>query len=87
MASSRKLHEQSFNSGLAQAIRSRKPSWAGKGKDIVQDESLGLISCTSERPDILIDDPLSPPVVIEVSFDCSDAVRDARARLGPILST
>lgn len=86
MASTRKLHEQSFNSGLAQAIRSRKPSWAGKGKDVVQDESLGLISCTSERPDILIDDPLSPPVVIEVSFDCSDAVRDARARLGRVLT-
>lgn len=86
MASPRKLHEQSFNSGLAQAIRSRKPSWAGEGRDIVQDESLGLISGTSERPDILIDDPLSPPVVIEVSFDCSDAVRDARARLGRVLA-
>ena len=76
------LHEQTFNSGLAQAIRARKLSWGAEGADIVQDERRRVFAGTSGRPDILIDDPLSPPLVIEVSYGARDAEADARNRLG-----
>lgn len=74
------LDEQSFNTGLAQAIRQRKAMW-GRA-DIVQDERRRVFSGSTARPDIFINDPLSPPVIIEVSYDASDAEKDARSRLG-----
>ena len=86
MAGQPTLHEQTFNSGLAEAVRSRKRNWAAAGSDIVQEERRRVFAGSSGRPDILIDDPLSPPVVIEVSYGAKDAEADARNRLGRDLS-
>ena len=79
------LHEQTFNGGLAQAIREARPSWHGDNLDIVQEERRGALASGHQRPDILVDDPLSPPVVIEASYDAKDAERDACGRLGHVL--
>ena len=86
MAAQPTLHEQTFNSGLAQAIRLQKPGWAAAGSDVVQEERRRVFAGSSERPDILIDDPLAPPLVIEVSYDARDAEKDARKRIGRSLS-
>ncbi len=82
-----KVYEQTFNIGLAQAIRRRKPSWSTKDVDVVQDERLQALAGSTGRPDILIRDPLSPPLVIEVSHSGRDAELDARKRLGQELSS
>lgn len=86
MAARPNLHKQTFTKGLAQAIRLRKPVWAAKGSDVVQEERPGALYGTSGRPDILIDDPLSPPLVIEVSYGARDAEKNARKRIGRSLS-
>lgn len=86
MAARPTLHEQTFNSGLAQAIRLRKTGWAAASADVVQEERRRVLAGSSERPDILIDDPLAPPLVIEVSYDGRDAEKDARKRIGRSLS-
>lgn len=86
MAARPTLHEQTFNSGLAQAIRLRKAGWAGADADVVQEERRRVFAGSSERPDILIDDPLAPPLVVEVSYDARDAEKDARKRIGRSLS-
>lgn len=82
-----KVHEQTFNIGLAQAVRRRKPSWSEKDVDVVQDERLQALAESAGRPDILIGDPLAPPLVIEVSHSGRDAELDARKRLGQELSS
>ena len=87
MAARRILSKQIFKHGLAQAIRLRKPDWAASGSDVVQEERRGVLSGTSARPDILIDDPLAPPLVIEVAFDARDAEKNARKRIGQSLSS
>ncbi len=58
---------------------------AGATIDIVQEERRSVFEGSPRRPDILIDGPVSPPVVIEASYGAADAERDARGRLGQTL--
>ena len=82
MATSSKIHELTFNVGLAQVLRETRSSLSIQGVDIVRDERLKVFHDSSERPSVLIDDPLSPPIVIKASFDEHDAEIDAKNRLG-----
>ena len=76
------IHEQGFNYALGDVLRSILPirQRTGRHVDVVFIERQGIIK--GKRPDILIDHPDGPPVVIECSFDDRDADGDARGRLG-----
>ena len=79
-----RLHEQSFNIALGHALRRTNPRWFDdpgrvlvERVDLVRDQANRTI-----RPDILLCDDQLPPVIIECSYDPSDAEKDAKARLG-----
>ena len=76
------LREQAFRGGLAEAIRSRKRSWANAGPDFVREISSGTGQGNLPSPDILIDHHLSPPLAIDVSWNFKQAEAKSRRRLG-----
>ncbi len=76
--------EEQFNFAMGEALRDTTARWrASPGLILV--EQTGVLSGrgnTGRRPDILVLDHHTPPVVVECSFDEADADRDAAARLG-----
>ena len=73
-----KIQEKMFNGGLCQALKETTPRWKEK-EDIVMAERSGVVKeNNSLTPDILVLDPLSPPVVVETSYSKSDADGDAK---------
>lgn len=76
--------EFTFNSALGYALERSSARWQRESVEIKVEETQVLAGPGSKakQPDILICDPLSPPIVIETSFSGSDADKDALARLG-----
>ena len=76
--------EETFNQALGRALRKACARWSAKPECIKVEETqlLHTDKGSGLRPDILIDDGVFPPVVIECSFGALDADRDAVARLG-----
>ena len=76
--------ETTFNLALGEALRTTTEHWRENPRIIQVEETQTLAGRDrrAKRPDILIVDDLSPPVVIETSFDRNDADRDAQRRLG-----
>ena len=76
--------ETTFNLALGEALRTTTEHWRVNPRIIQVEETQTLAGRDrrAKRPDILIVDDLSPPVVIETSFDKHDADRDAQRRLG-----
>ena len=76
--------ETTFNLALGEALRTTTEHWRVNPRIIQVEETQTLAGRDkrAKRPDILIVDDLSPPVVIETSFDRHDADRDAQNRLG-----
>ena len=76
-----RMHEQSFNVALADALRKYRRPWRENENYIVSERQGVLVNAISERPDILIASADFYPVIIEVEFD-HPAVGDARKKLG-----
>ena len=79
-----RANEQAFNYALGGALRKITPRWR-TDPDRVLVERSGIFSARGLRPDLLIQDAWSRPLVIEASFQGPDADRDAEARLGKML--
>ena len=76
-----RMHEQTFNEALADALRNCRRAWR-ENRDYVIGERQGvLVNAERERPDILVAPPDIYPVIIEVEFD-QPAFGDARKKLG-----
>ena len=76
-----RMHEQTFNEALADALRARRKAWR-EDKDSVLAERYGVLDARMLRPDILVMPPDIYPVVIEVEFGERPAFADARRKLG-----
>ena len=76
--------ESTFNLSLGDALRTTSARWSDQQNFIRVEETNVIYGSGNrgKRPDILVLDKVSPPVVIECSFDGNDADRDAEARLG-----
>ena len=73
--------EDAFNHALGAALCSVVSHW--EEDDSVWIENTGVItSAAGHRPDLLIEDRHSPPVIMETAFDEKGADKDAIARLG-----
>ena len=72
--------EETFNFALGEALPQVDPKWSRNAS--IHVETTGLIFGENLRPDILVNDPTTPPVVIENSYDPRDADKDACSRLG-----
>ena len=73
--------EDAFNHALGAALCSVVSHW--EEDDSVWIENTGVItSAAGHRPDLLIEDRHSPPVIVETAFDEKGADKDAIARLG-----
>ena len=81
-----KTREETFNLGLGGALRRTTARWKAEPRLIGIEETRVISGHKGLRPDVLLLDRLSPPVVIECSFSARDAERDAQARLGFIVS-
>lgn len=78
-------YEPLFSDALAEVLQGSTARWrAGEGSVLCEATRQGRKSGPDrrKRPDILIDDPGSPPLAIECSYDGADADKDARERLG-----
>ena len=76
--------ESTFNEALGIALSQTTARW-GEGSEIIQVEKTQTLAGKTnraKRPDILVLEKQSPPVVIECSYDASDADKDAISRLG-----
>ena len=74
--------EETFNQALGKALRKTTVRWKSRA-DTITVERTGVIAGRPHlRPDLLIHDFWSPPLVIECSFQERDAERDAKGRLG-----
>ena len=76
--------ESTFNEALGIALSQTTARW-GEYSEIIQVEKTQTLAGKTnraKRPDILILEKQSPPVVIECSYDASDADKDAISRLG-----
>ena len=76
--------EFTYNSALGEALKRASARWqAAQVKFYVEEtQVLSDPGSSAKQPDVLICDPLSPPIVIETSFSGADADKDAQARLG-----
>ena len=74
--------EETFNQALASSIRSSSAQWREDGQAIQVEKTQVLADGRGRRPDILVLDGKSHVVVIESSFDPTDADKDAKQRLG-----
>lgn len=79
-----KTIEETFNQALGAALRDAAARWRAAPDTVQVEETRTLAGRgqSGKRPDILVIERASPPVVIECSFDGGDADADARARLG-----
>ena len=86
MAKRGKSVEETFNQALGTALAETTTRWRAAPNiiQVEQTQTLAGAGNKAKRPDILIVDALSPPVIIETSFDKSDADKDAKARLGAL---
>ena len=84
MAKRGKSVEGTFNQALGEALATTTARWRAEPSiiQVEQTQTLAGAGNKAKRPDILIIDALAPPVIIETSFDKSDADNDAKARLG-----
>ena len=76
-----RMHEQTFNEHLAEALRARRRSWRDDEDSIVGERTNVFDDATALRPDILVKPPDIYPVVIEVEWG-EPALADAQAKLG-----
>ncbi|MYG70382.1 MAG: hypothetical protein F4069_11745 [Rhodothermaceae bacterium] len=74
--------EESFNGALGAALRRTSVRWSEAPECIQVEETNLLHAQSSLKPDILINDGVFPPVIIECSFSATDADQDATRRLG-----
>ena len=76
--------ETTFNQALGEALQSSKARWCARPERIAVEETGVFLDRKDEakHPDILVLDHQSPPIVIECSFNASDADADAKRRLG-----
>ena len=84
MAKIGKSIEETFNQALGQALAATTARWRTTPRiiQVEKTQTLAGKGNRGKRPDVLIIETLSPPVIIETSFDKSDADKDAKARLG-----
>ena len=74
--------EELFNAALGNALRRTCVRWS-ESPECIQVEETGLLhGQPGLKPDILINDGVFPPVILEGSFAGPDAERDAVKRLG-----
>jgi len=79
-----RMHEQTFNIALAQALRQRRQAWRDSDNALIY-EKIGVFQeGQADRPDILVQTPEIYPVVLEVEFG-DPAFKDARSRLGKVV--
>ena len=79
-----RMHEQTFNIALAQALRQRRQAWRNSDNALIY-EKIGVFQeGQADRPDILVQTPEIYPVVLEVEFG-DPAFKDARSRLGKVV--
>ena len=72
--------EPQVNGGLARALRRRHPLWNG---NTVHAEQTRVLQAAGHQPDILVEMPRLPPVVVETEFHPALTVeREAEERLG-----
>ena len=76
-----RMHEQTFNEILADALRNLRRPWRENQEFIVSERQGVVVNAKAERPDILISPPDIYPVILEVEFG-QPAIGDARKRLG-----
>lgn len=74
--------EESFNSALGRALRETSARWSETPEFIRVEETNLLHAQSGLKPDILINDGIFPPVILECSFSAPDADQDAIKRLG-----
>ena len=74
--------EESFNSALGRALRQTSVRWSETPECIRVEETNLLHAQSGLKPDILINDGIFPPVILECSFSAPDADQDAEKRLG-----
>ena len=74
--------EESFNGALGRALRLACVHWSDHPESIRVEETGLLHAQLGLKPDLLINDGISPPVIIECSFLALDADQDAKRRLG-----
>ena len=86
MASDGNVHEEMFNYALSEALLEATARWR-EDPSLVKPEHSGVFLSPDhkKRPDILIVDSRSPPLVIECSYDPKDADNDAIDKLGVIV--
>lgn len=72
--------EGAFNQALGGALAATTARWRADPSiiQVERTQTLAGADNKAKRPDILIVDVLSPPIIIETSFDKSDADKDLR---------
>ena len=78
--------ESTFNQGLGEALRLTRFAWREYPKQILVEMTRVLTENQSSRPDVIVSDRDTKPVVIETSFVHGDADADAQKRLGKTYS-
>ena len=78
--------EHTINDAIAALLRGTR--WAWRGQDVVRSETTQLLAgSSSRRPDILVTEPFTAPVVIETEVIPAVTVEeDAKSRLGEELA-
>ena len=77
-----KNNEATVNYELAKALQDRHPLWRGR----IGAEQHGVLEQAILRPDIVVNQPGRPPIILETEFaPASGVLREARARLGQIV--
>lgn len=74
--------ESTFNQGLGEALRLTRTAWRDFPASVRVEMTRVLMESQSLRPDLIIDDQITKPVIVESSFVASDADKDAIGRLG-----
>ena len=78
--------ESTFNQGLGEALRLTRFAWREYPNRILVEMTRVLTENQSSRPDVIVSDRDTKPVVIETSFVHGDADTDAQKRLGKTYS-
>ena len=74
--------EEAFNFGLAEALCQTNRRWYSGNRAPSAEQTRTIAESDAKHPDVLLLDEQSPPIVVECSYDASDAHNDACARLG-----
>ena len=78
MPAETRLHEHTFNVLLADALKVTSVRWQQSG--VVEAERRGALQKPGLRPDIIVNDPVAPKVVVECAYG-GDNDKDALRRL------